>query len=98
MLHLKVQFLDDSQKIFVVDVSGNHIAIIPLLFIQYWSFVDSPLAGNIMSSLGPNDGGLWFLALEKRNLFLISQCSSCFPINLSSRTGSLFSRNNKSKS
>lgn len=34
MLHLKVQFLDDSQKIFVVDVSGNHIAIIPLLFIQ----------------------------------------------------------------
>lgn len=34
MLHLKVQFLDDSQKIFVVDVSENHIAIIPLLFIQ----------------------------------------------------------------
>lgn len=34
MLHLKVQFLDDSQKIFVVDVSGNHIAIIPSLFIQ----------------------------------------------------------------
>lgn len=34
MLHLKVQFLDDSQKIFVVDVSGNYIAIIPLLFIQ----------------------------------------------------------------
>lgn len=25
MLHLKVQFLDDSQKIFVVDVSGYHI-------------------------------------------------------------------------
>jgi hypothetical protein len=34
MLHLKVQFLDDSQKIFVVDVSGNHIAIVPSLFIQ----------------------------------------------------------------
>jgi len=27
MLHLKVQFLDDSQKIFVVDVSGYHILI-----------------------------------------------------------------------
>lgn len=25
MLHLKVQFLDDSQKIFVVDVSGSLI-------------------------------------------------------------------------
>lgn len=28
MLHLKVQFLDDSQKIFVVDVSGYHILIV----------------------------------------------------------------------
>lgn len=25
MLHLKVQFLDDSQKIFVVDVSGHRV-------------------------------------------------------------------------
>lgn len=65
MLHLKVQFLDDSQKIFVVDVSGNYIAIIPLLFIQLWSFVDSPFASKVMSLLGLNNGGLWFLALEK---------------------------------
>lgn len=34
----------------------------------------------------------------KRDLYLISQCSSCFPTNLSSRTGSLFSRVNNSKS
>lgn len=33
MLHLKVQFLDDSQKIFVVDVSGHHILIVWGFFI-----------------------------------------------------------------
>lgn len=33
----------------------------------------------------------------KRNLYLILQCSSCFPINFSSRTGSLFSGDDKSK-
>lgn len=32
MLHLKVQFLDDSQKIFVVDVSGYHILIFFLFY------------------------------------------------------------------
>lgn len=72
----------------------------------YYSFIihsimvicGQPISWQYYVFLGPNEGGLWFLALEKRDLFLILQCSSCFPINLSSRTGSLFSRDNKSKS
>jgi hypothetical protein len=50
-----------------------------------------PISSTVISSLEPNERGLWFLDLEKES-YLMSRFGSCFPINLSSRTCSLFSR------
>lgn len=40
----------------------------------------SPLAGDVRSSVGPNEGGLWFLALEKEVCIEYHSVARVFPL------------------